>query len=46
MNKVIEYDYINQAWIIDGIYQACNHPEEMNCNCYGKLNKGKKAQNV
>lgn len=35
------YDYINQAWVIDGRYVRCGHPESMNCSCYGLLNEGK-----
>ena len=34
------YDYKNQAWTKNGRYIACNHPENMNCNCYGKLHAG------
>jgi len=30
------YDYKNQAWVIDGKYQRCGHPENMDCTCYGK----------
>ena len=41
-NKIFNgYDYENQAWVIKGKYQDCNHPESMNCNCYGRINKGK-----
>jgi hypothetical protein len=38
-----QYDYTNQAWLVDGRYVACNHPEAMQCLCYGKLNAGKLA---
>lgn len=34
------YDYDNQAWIINGKYVRCGHPQEMNCNCYGRLYEG------
>jgi len=27
-NREIQYDYDNQAWIIDGVYQDCNHPHD------------------
>jgi len=37
------YDYINQAWIEDGKYVRCGHPESANCNCYGKKHEGEKA---
>ena len=36
---MVEFDYENQAWIVDGKYVKCGHP---NCNrCYGTLNEGK-----
>jgi hypothetical protein len=35
------FDYDNQAWVIDGKYVRCGHPESMNCNCYGRLHEGK-----
>ena len=34
------FDYINQCWIQDGIIQRCGHPENMDCNCYGKAHEG------
>jgi len=34
------YDYRNQAWVIDGKYERCGHPETMDCNCYGKDHEG------
>lgn len=34
------YDYKNQAWVLKGVYQACNHPNSMNCRCYGKVHGG------
>ena len=37
------YDYTNQCWVVDGLIQTCNHPESMNCGCYGKENAGKPA---
>lgn len=27
------YDYENQAWVVDGLYQQCGHPGE-DCDCY------------
>lgn len=38
------YDYKNQAWIIGGLYQRCNHPAEMECQCYGRLHAGEQAE--
>ena len=36
-NRLIDgYDYENQAWVIDGVYQRCGHPESMNCGCFGR----------
>jgi len=37
------YDYTNQAWVVDGVYIRCGHPEEMGCNCYGKEHEGEKV---
>ncbi len=34
------YDYEHQAWVKDGKYIRCGHPESMNCQCYGKLHDG------
>ena len=34
------YDYKNQAWVSDGVYQRCGHPDEMNCGCYGRTHEG------
>jgi hypothetical protein len=34
------YDYENQAWVKDGKYIRCGHPEDMECNCYGREHEG------
>ena len=34
-----KYDYDNQAWIVDGKYQDCAHPNQ-DCGCYGREHKG------
>lgn len=34
------YDYRNQAWVKDGRYQDCGHPETMKCTCFGRKKKG------
>lgn len=39
----IQFDYKKQAWVINGVYAPCNHPEAMNCSCYGKRHAGEKA---
>lgn len=31
------FDYQRQAWVVDGKYVACGHPETVKCNCYGRL---------
>lgn len=41
-----QYDYENQAWMVDGKYVACGHPEEMNCRCYGKVNEGRTKEEI
>jgi hypothetical protein len=34
------FDYENQAWVINGKYERCGHPDSMECDCYGKLHAG------
>ena len=44
------YDYTNQAWILDGVYVRCGHPEVgdvlpegtvwTGCSCYGLEHEG------
>jgi hypothetical protein len=34
------FDYTNQAWVVDGRYVRCGHPENMNCSCFGKTYEG------
>jgi len=34
------YDYDLQVWILSGSYQNCGHPEDMNCDCFGRLHQG------
>ena len=38
------YDYKNQAWVKDGVYVRCGHPEEMDCGCYGRLHEGEQTE--
>lgn len=38
-----QYDYTNQAWVVDGRYANCAHPALMNCGCFGRINEGKEA---
>ncbi len=46
----IQYDYTNQAWIVDGVYDDCGHPQAMtqdgSCRCYGRLHAGEQATNI
>jgi|GEM_PF-6444730 len=37
----VQYDYTNQAWVVDGKYQRCGHTFE--CRCYGKDHEGEPA---
>ena len=49
MNHKITFDYENQAWIVDGHYVRCGHPEQLGCDCYGKQHEGEpaeKAENI
>jgi hypothetical protein len=34
------YDYTHQAWVEDGKYVRCGHPESMQCDCYGRKHQG------
>lgn len=34
------YDYENQAWVVDGRYVSCDHPEDMKCGCFGRIHAG------
>lgn len=35
-----QFDYTNQAWVVNGKYVRCGHPETMDCQCYGKVHEG------
>ena len=37
------FDYDNQAWVHNGKYVRCGHPDSMNCGCYGKEHEGEKT---
>ena len=41
-----QYDYDNQAWIVNGVYAKCYHPASMNCQCYGRLHEGEKSPSI
>jgi hypothetical protein len=38
------FDYDVQAWYADGVYIRCGHPDEMNCQCYGRLHEGERVK--
>ena len=38
------YDYDHQAWVCDGRYVHCAHPESMRCGCYGRAHEGEATQ--
>jgi len=39
------YDYDRQAWVENGRYVCCGHPETMQCRCYGRLHEGEETVN-
>jgi hypothetical protein len=41
--KAERFDYDHQAWIVDGVYVRCGHPDAMACACYGRLHAGERA---
>jgi hypothetical protein len=38
------FDYQNQAWVVEGKYVKCGHPETMKCNCYGRIHEGEETR--
>lgn len=38
------YDYENQAWVMEGKYIRCGHPDSMDCGCFGKEYEGKTVE--
>ena len=40
------YDYDKQAWVFDGVYVRCGHPEDMQCRCYGRKHAGENDEEV
>jgi hypothetical protein len=39
-SESIDYDYENQAWVVDGKYIRCGHPDAMDCQCFGLEHQG------
>lgn len=40
------YDYEKQAWVREGKYIKCGHPESMDCTCYGKAHEGEETKTI
>jgi hypothetical protein len=38
------FDYDRAAWVKDGRYVRCGHPESMRCPCYGRKHQGEPTQ--
>jgi hypothetical protein len=39
----LSFDDERQAWVKDGKYVRCGHPESLDCGCYGRLHEGEQA---
>jgi len=37
------FDYTRQAWVVDGLYVRCGHPETMRCGCFGRQHAGEQS---
>ena len=37
------FDSKKQAWVLNGVYMRCGHPDDMGCHCYGKEHEGEKT---
>ena len=42
MNETL-YDYERQAWVVNGCYERCGHPDSMACDCYGRKHAGERT---
>jgi hypothetical protein len=42
-NLLNGFDYDRQAWVKDGRYVRCGHPETMQCGCYGREHEGEQV---
>ena len=40
------YDYKNQCWVTNGLIEKCGHPEEMECDCYGRTHQGEQTKAI
>lgn len=43
-NLINGYDYDHQAWVKDGLYVRCGHPESMDCGCFGREHAGESVK--
>lgn len=34
------FDFLHQAWVVNGVYADCGHLFPENCQCYGRLHRG------
>ena len=40
LDRDTHYDYECQAFVTNGRYVRCGHPETTDCQCYGRLHEG------
>jgi hypothetical protein len=40
------FDYEKEAWVEEGKYVRCGHPETMKCGCYGRRFEGLTARDI
>ncbi len=40
------YDYARQAWVANGRYVRCGHPDTMDCGCYGREHEAEETPEV
>lgn len=40
------FDYTRQAWVANGVYVRCGHPETMRCGCFGRQHEGEPSLEV
>lgn len=40
------FDYQRQAWVVNGIYVRCGHPDALACGCYGRDHAGESTEAV
>ena len=37
-------DYTKQAWVLNGRYMDCGHPDDMDCGCWGRVHEGEEVE--